>query len=223
MPQRPLKQAWASLRGIYGSPGQRQAPDDVEFDLPVQIVHDVSKEAEYATEVFLNLSHSLVTGGAGAQAFATVTLQEIIDGLGGIGGLLRSLNMGSTDKVEAWYHGVTVKNSGANFTNASVGIVPPNDPASRYIGVAGDADYHLVGFGNQVNAGVLPVTGATDPVIFRSPLSTEHSFRELGTVKLPERWVTISVASTDNAGGATTTTFAHILSFTPSGVLTSRL
>jgi len=37
------------LRALYGPPGQLQAPLDIEYGLPIQVVHDVSREAELGT------------------------------------------------------------------------------------------------------------------------------------------------------------------------------
>lgn len=46
MPQRILQDTLKLLRRLYGPGGQLQAPLDIEYALPIQVVHDVSREAE---------------------------------------------------------------------------------------------------------------------------------------------------------------------------------
>ena len=46
MPQRVLDAVWRKLSKRYRVKGQLQAPSDVAFELPVQFVHDVSREVE---------------------------------------------------------------------------------------------------------------------------------------------------------------------------------
>ena len=45
MPVQPLKDAWKRLQAIYDVRGVRRAPNLIEYDQPVQVVHDLGPDA----------------------------------------------------------------------------------------------------------------------------------------------------------------------------------
>lgn len=70
MPVRPLSRAWRLLQTIYKVPGERVAPDDIEYDLPVQVVNDVSELAQIG-----QYNHWIFGLGATAAANTTSEFQ----------------------------------------------------------------------------------------------------------------------------------------------------
>jgi len=119
-----LSRALAALAGIYRFPGTHSAPNSVELSLPVQIVHDVSREAELATGFFANAAVTLgPTDGLGTVARASTTrlafLQDTIPAQ-----LLAEHGYSPAD-VDVWVYGywaiIAAADSG-DFGHARVGV-----------------------------------------------------------------------------------------------------
>lgn len=98
-----LSSAWGALAGLYRLPGQESAPPGLELGLPVQPVHDLSRQAEFVRQVVVEVSLTqLATAGTvdtTAQTWAGLyTNAQLIKGLAQLG-LTR-------DATSLWYLGV---------------------------------------------------------------------------------------------------------------------
>jgi len=69
-----LSDALQVLRRIYRVPGQLKAPQDLEVELPVQFVHDVSRESELGVGGLVGKNNGLV---AGELPFFTIALDQV--------------------------------------------------------------------------------------------------------------------------------------------------
>lgn len=60
------------LRRLYGPGGQLQAPLDIEYGLPVQMVHDISRQAEFGT-----FDGEFGLGNAGISPYFTIVVDNV--------------------------------------------------------------------------------------------------------------------------------------------------
>lgn len=118
-----LSRALAALSGIYKFPGTRSAPHAIELDVPVQLVHDVSREAELAAGFWAQASVILTTAGAGADTFAS-TLRDDFLGTTENQQLLRELGL-TTGEVDVWlygWHALLAAADSGDFSRLRLGI-----------------------------------------------------------------------------------------------------
>lgn len=60
------------LRRLYGPPGQLQSPQDIEYNHPIQVVHDISREAELG-----GIDPLFGSGTPGSSAFFNIVLDNV--------------------------------------------------------------------------------------------------------------------------------------------------
>lgn len=213
MPGRPLRSVWTALQRIYGVAGQKSAPQDIEYDLAVQCVHDVARISELGASVMVTLTHSLASGGAGqsfssltkSNLFGTALMQQLLIDAG------RSIN-----NTDMYLHSVGMRGDGTNLVAGVMGITRPNDPPLNSVASPGNSAYDLVAFGSSSFGNALPVSGAGNPLVFfqdskRWPLSW------LGWVDLPARFQNLVFGVQDDTVGAAVVTFQEVISFVPAG------
>lgn len=208
---RPLATAWAALQRIYGVGGQLQAPQDIEYGVPVQIVHDASVEAEYGASVILAEAFSLVTAGAGAPAFSTRTLDDIFTGAFGT----RLAQLGRRQlNSEVYLLSITVE-AAANLDSVAVGIRPPD--TGRRARAATTTDVRMVFFANNADSEMVIVSGGATQLTYKDAGTGIFDGTHPASCKLPQSMDELLVRAEDNSGGALTATFKPIYAVMPLG------
>lgn len=134
MPEKILSRTLEALRVIYRLPGQRTAPLNIELDTPLQIVHDVSREAErQRTLTILNaIQYDTVAGSA--TTFAT---RDVAAFMAGTVAPLLLVDQGlEVSDVDLWLLRTSLEIDDTNLATAAVGLLSPDD--------TGSSDVHLL-------------------------------------------------------------------------------
>jgi len=113
-----LTDALELLRRIYGVPGQLQSPQDIEYELPIQIIHEVGQDAARARGGYMVVASDMTHAGADTQrAIQDVEAEALARGL---------IPPGEVDQYEFWILGASVSsNTTAQPTSAIVGVTDP--------------------------------------------------------------------------------------------------
>lgn len=207
----------AILENLFDFIGGQRGSQEVDLVSPVVRVVDVSRQAELAATLIIELSHSLTTGGAGAAAFTTVDVDDFFTGtLGGIQDTLEALGR-KLENTDVWLHQVGMFNSGTDFGGAAMGYIFPNALQRRLIQTSpGASTYNLLAHGNATNADLELTAAGLRPIVFNTAAES-YSQRHLANARLPVPVGTVVCRATDDGTGATTVTYREIFSFVPTG------
>jgi len=113
-----LNEVLGALRRIYGVPGQLQAPSDIEYAGPIQLIHDVSKQAEVARGGEIVIRTALVHAAADRQRDVILGLMQLAVDRG-------IVPVGEEDQFDIWITGGHLESSivsGIGNTDAAMGI-----------------------------------------------------------------------------------------------------
>lgn len=208
-----LAKPLASLEAIYRFVAGRSATSDVELGGGIQLVHDVSREAEHGASQLFTLSHTVVTAGTGTLAFIEIPIEDLFDGtITGIRNQLRALGR-TVVNTDVYYMDGWVVGNGTDFSFATIAVRGPNN--GRNARVAGTAAIRIIRFAN-LNFGIPAVASGANFYlgVFNS---NNKSAGELSATRLPIQVDSIFNNVNDDGTGATTITFNHVLAFVPQG------
>jgi len=205
-----------TLDAIYDFVGGLSTVSQVDLTRGIDLVHNVAREAENNAGAIINLTHTLVSGGTGADAFATIEVGQIFDGT--IGGSMNEVLAALGRRVETTdvyllACGAQLGAGAANIVTVVMGYRPPNN--GRFRSTAGQAPFLLLN-GNLELANVESVAGGLSPFVFASA-GENLNIRHVSTVEFPERCETIFVRVTDDAVGTLSVTFFETFAFVPIG------
>lgn len=222
MPVKVLSSAWRVLAGLYRLPGQTSSPPGLELDLPVQPVHDLSREAEYQRQAIFEHSFDQVIL-AGTTDRAAFTRPAIFL-LSGAQAALGRLGLQSPNDVDVWldaiYGYLDPASDPAFLTVAQAGVIQGGP------GFAG-ADAQRLFLANGTGFAAI-ISGGRATLSFVDAATVRHNATELAEQPFPVYFsdavgTSALVMAVATAGGAVTVRWTFVYRFVPIGVRPVRL
>lgn len=120
-----LSSAWSALAPLYRLPGQDSAPPGLELGLPTQLVHDLSREAEFARQEVCEYNTS-VAPAAGAVARTSITRANIFN-QSTVQTAMQRLGIQSPGEIDVWVDSIDAlipdASDPADFVLATAGML----------------------------------------------------------------------------------------------------
>jgi len=212
-----LAKPLGTLGAIYRFVGGLRSVSNVYIAAGIQLVHDVSDEAERGATVIFDRRHSILTAGGGAPVFTVIEVADLFaeatlaDALLAYGRVL--------ENTDVYLMGIEAKlasGTAGNLTALAAGMLPPLDlPGYVTIGLTATGIARSLYFADtEMGGGSVTVSGGTRPVIDGT---NTLSARSTSPWKLPQRFGILQLRTEDDAVGAITATWMESIAFVPKG------
>lgn len=207
-----------ALDAIYRFVGGLRGVGAADLHSPIQLVHDVSYQAARGSGIVAIVSTTVTTGGAGADAFNTISLADFFDGTISTR-LTQTLDaLGRTkDDTDGYLTELGVVITQASSANlASVAATMYGPQTTKVVSTPNQVERHLL-VGNAITGIGHATSGGPFPVIYSDPTTAQHNAALFKAVEYPARFHQLNYRTTDGGAGAVVATWTAVTQLVPQG------